>query len=260
MVSRVERLNEEEDSGEGDGSAGESENELAWFPEVEDADGDAEEVEGSGGDDETHGIKEAVLTGGEFVSVGISVEEAEETDEGHGDREGRAGFEEDHEAKEDGGGSNADFIAGKGNADEADEAAEGHDHGEGDRKDPDGGFAELCAPESDGDHCADVIPARPWMFEPTEEAAGFACEDVGVGVLRQQENGEKCPEKREPSSKCVRLVHDMTPSRMAILWMVQKAPSPPTVYAGIHCAHCVQWISRTWKDFSRPRIIATKKS
>ncbi len=103
--------------------------------------------------------------------MGVSVEDGEEAD--HSARDPERGFrrEGNHESEEDGGEGDAGFHARERDAHDAERAAEGHDDRKCDGQEPDGGSAEVGAPEADGDHGGHVVEAIQRMQEAVGESA-----------------------------------------------------------------------------------------
>ena len=95
--------------------------------------------------------------GRQLGAVRVAVEDREERDDRRGDRERRLRFAGNHQTKEQRRESNPDLNAGERDADETDESAHGHHHRERHRQQPDGGRAELRAPQADGDHREHVV-------------------------------------------------------------------------------------------------------
>jgi hypothetical protein len=103
-------------------------------------------------------------------------------------------------ADDDGGKGDACLDAGEGEARDAEGAAERHHQREGHRQQPDRRGSEEGAPEADGNHRRDMVPAGDRMLEAAQEAgAGDVAGVGGSDGAGEQERAGKREEASHPA-------------------------------------------------------------
>ena len=122
-------------------------------------------------------------------AVGVAVEDREEADDDGGDHQRRAQRQHHRDADDQRRGGDADLDAGDRHAGDAERAAERHHQREGDRQQPDRRRAEEGAPEADGDHGRDMVPAEDRVQEAGDEAAAGRLAGVGGGGGGEEGDG-----------------------------------------------------------------------
>ena len=150
----------------------------------------------------------------------VAVKDREKADEYRRRAEARAELQEHRHPERDRRARDADLDSRQLHADESEHSTEGHDHRECHGEEPDRGRAELRAPEADRNHRQDVIEAGHRVLEPADQSDRLAAPNVSK---RRSGHGDgERPEARE------RPPHRTSPNRIAVRWIVQKAPSDPT--------------------------------
>ena len=180
-------------------------------------------------DDEPDAVQESVCSLRKLRSVGVAVEDGEEADQRRGNGELRLRLEEDRRAETDRRERDPDLDAGQMHTDQSERPAEGHDHGERDGEKPYGGRPELGSPQADGDHGENVIETGNGMSETSDEARAFPALGVGERGIRAE---KPCEARHDGGDRGLRArlprAQLRQPRRIAVRWIVQKAPRVPT--------------------------------
>ena len=247
-----ERLPEEERAAAGDHAAGKAQHFLSPSPAMNRADADPHCVQASGRDDEAQAVEQRALAGRQFGAVRVSVEDGEEADQPAATPSGGRTSNNTAAPKQNRRQRDAVLSTGQRHAHQAEHSPERHHHGEGHGQQPDRRCAKLRAPQPDRDHRQHMIQPGDRMTKAGQESDGFAllrmCEGTATTaqppsarpasaqqLLRSGLCPRACPELVEGFASFVwRNLgrHHRTPHSRDTRWMVQNAPSEPTVYPG----------------------------
>ena len=115
-----------------------------------DSKADAAKVQKRGCESESRRIGKTRSVGGHFRTMGVSVEDGKERDEGDAGGQGHSHGTGNEHAQQHNGKQDAGFDKGKVDAGHAENAAQGHDRDKRQRNSPEGASAHLRGPESDG--------------------------------------------------------------------------------------------------------------
>src|SRR5208337_489157 len=144
-------------------------------------------------------------------------------------------------------------------------AAQGHDHRKNYRQHPHRRSAKLRAPHPHRDHSEDVVESGNGVLEAACKPNCLTAAFMGESSKRVKEKeqnyeragGRSCALDEVFHGAWSEAFHGAIPKSIAARWIVQNAPSDPTVYPGSAWTQRGQRISNWRKERSRSKIKST---
>src|SRR4029077_16932788 len=226
-------------------------------PSMGKTDSDAERVKEAGCDHETDAIKHTAGTSRQFGAVGMPVGNGKDANNNCRNPELRTSLAKHSKPQRQSRQRDTQFNAWELDSHQSHHAAQSHDHRENYRQYPYCRSAELRAPHPHRDHREDMVESGDGMLEAAGKADCLATALVGECRERVEEKEENYERAAGRSCALAEVSHGVIPKSIAARWIVQNAPSDPTVYPGSAWTQRGQRISNCRNERSRSKIKST---